>query len=383
MTKLPNGHWKISNRQRPLPRRPRGRRRRRACAPATRPRRSGRSPTSPTATPPSPTPPPQQVLDVRDGTLVQSAPAGGQTQLWELRPTYFLGNDSSLQSKAEDDRVFANNPNAPWWHDGYLPGQDLLQIFKNNGLNMVRVRPASINTTVVHDGVSFPITAAPYNNYTLAPPPASQIIPASANPASPGGTSSGNHAQTDWSADRPGQARQAARHGGQRDAVLLGRQHGRDARQLGGQDRRRDRGRPAARCTTTSSRRWSCSGRWARGRTSCRSATRSTPACSTRPAPAASRPSGTNCTPTADARRHGHGELLPAAPARGDAGDRRRGVGHVEPGAARPAAAAAADLHPRRRQPGPAALLLRRRADQAASRSTSPARATTPAGTAR
>jgi arabinogalactan endo-1,4-beta-galactosidase len=140
------------------------------------------------------------VLDVRDGKLVPASLAGGQTQLWELRPTYFLGNDSSLQSKAEDDRVFANNPNAPWWHDGYLPGQDLLQIFKNNGLNMVRVRPASINTTVVHDGVSFPITAAPYNNYTLAPPPASQIIPASANPASPGGTSSGNHAQTDWSA---------------------------------------------------------------------------------------------------------------------------------------------------------------------------------------
>jgi arabinogalactan endo-1,4-beta-galactosidase len=88
----------------------------------------------------------------------------------------------------------------PWWHDAYLPAQDLLQIFKDNGLNMVRVRPASINTTVVHDGVSFTMTDAPYNNYTLAPPPASQIIPASANAASPGGTSSGNHAQTDWSA---------------------------------------------------------------------------------------------------------------------------------------------------------------------------------------
>jgi arabinogalactan endo-1,4-beta-galactosidase len=142
----------------------------------------------------------QLVLDVRDGRLVQSAPTGGQSQLWLLRPTFFRGNDSSLQSKAEADRVFANNPNAPWWHDGPLPGQDLLQIFKQNGLNMIRVRPASINTTVVHDGVSFPITAAPYNNYALAPPPASQIIPASANPASPGGTSSGNHAQTDWSA---------------------------------------------------------------------------------------------------------------------------------------------------------------------------------------
>jgi arabinogalactan endo-1,4-beta-galactosidase len=75
-----------------------------------------------------------------------------------------------------------------------------MQILKNNGFNMVRVRPASINTTVVHDGVSFKIDTAPYNNYTLAPPPASQVIPASANAASPGGTSSGNHAQTDWSA---------------------------------------------------------------------------------------------------------------------------------------------------------------------------------------
>src|SRR3954469_18014473 len=119
---------------------------------------------------------------------------------WLPRATFWRGNDSSLQSKAEADREFANNANAPWWHDAYLPGQDLLQILKNSGFNMVRVRPASINTTVVHDGVSFPITTAPYNNYTLAPPPASQIIPASANAASPGGTSSGNHAQTDWSA---------------------------------------------------------------------------------------------------------------------------------------------------------------------------------------
>jgi arabinogalactan endo-1,4-beta-galactosidase len=140
----------------------------------------------------------QRVLDVSAGKLTLSAANGAQTQLWEYRPTYFRGNDSSLQSKAEADRVFANS--VPWWHDAYLPGQDLLQVLKDNGLNMVRVRPASINTTVVHDGVSFTLTHAPYNNYTLAPPPASQVIPASANPASPGGTSSGNHAQTDWSA---------------------------------------------------------------------------------------------------------------------------------------------------------------------------------------
>jgi arabinogalactan endo-1,4-beta-galactosidase len=134
--------------------------------------------------------------------LIQSQVTGTatQSQLWLFRPTYFLGNDSSLQEKSESDLVAANSASAPWWHDAYLPGQDLLQIFKDNGINMIRLRPASINTTVVHNGVSFPITTGPYNNYTLAPPPASQIIPASANPASPGGTSSGDHAETDWSA---------------------------------------------------------------------------------------------------------------------------------------------------------------------------------------
>ncbi len=144
----------------------------------------------------------QLALDANGARLVQS-PLGGapaQTQLWLPRPAYFLGNDSTLLGKAEYARAFANNANAPWWHDGYLPGQDVLQIFKNSGLNMVRIRPASINTTVTYDGVSFPITTAPYNNYTLAPPPATQIIPAASNAASPGGTSSGNHAQTDWSA---------------------------------------------------------------------------------------------------------------------------------------------------------------------------------------
>jgi arabinogalactan endo-1,4-beta-galactosidase len=134
--------------------------------------------------------------------LIQSPLLGSatQSQLWSLRASYWRGNDSSLQGKAEFDRVARNLTTAPWWHDGYLPAQDLLQIFKNQGFNMIRVRPASINTTVIYDGVTFPITTAPYNNYTLAAPPASQIIPATANSASPGGTSSGNHAQTDWSA---------------------------------------------------------------------------------------------------------------------------------------------------------------------------------------
>lgn len=145
------------------------------------------------------------VLDVSDSGLSPGAQliespllkSPAQSQLWLFRPAFFRGNDSSLQEKEEYDRVAVNDASSyPWWHDAYLPGQDLLQIFKNNGMNMIRVRPASINTTVTHGGISFPITTGPYNHYTLAPPPATQIIPASAT----GGTgSAGDYAETDWS----------------------------------------------------------------------------------------------------------------------------------------------------------------------------------------
>ena len=145
------------------------------------------------------------VLDVSNPSLptgaqlIESSLCGlpTQSQLWLFRPTFFRGNDSSLQEKAEYDRVAVNNASSyPWWHDAYLPGQDILQIFKNNGMNMVRVRPASINTTVTRGHVSYPITTGPYNHYTLSSPPATQIIPATAT-GSPG--SAGDYAETDWS----------------------------------------------------------------------------------------------------------------------------------------------------------------------------------------
>jgi arabinogalactan endo-1,4-beta-galactosidase len=145
------------------------------------------------------------ILDVSNTGLASGAqliesPLSGsptQSQLWLFRPPFFRGNDSSLQEKAEFDRVAANNASLyPWWHDAYLPGQDLFQIFKNNGMNMIRVRPASINTTVTYGGVSFPIATGPYNHYTLASPPATQIIPATAT-GGPG--SAGDYAETDWS----------------------------------------------------------------------------------------------------------------------------------------------------------------------------------------
>ncbi len=123
-----------------------------------------------------------------------------------FRPAFWRGDDMSLGEKEELDRVLHNTNSIPWWHDAYNPGQDLLQIYKNNGLNSIRLRPASINTTVVYGNNSFNMTAAPYNNYTLAAgtsttfPLASvtQIIPASV-PAGNAGAG-GNDAQTDWSA---------------------------------------------------------------------------------------------------------------------------------------------------------------------------------------
>lgn len=145
------------------------------------------------------------VLDIFNPSLASSARliesplfrSPRQSQLWLFRPTFFRGNDSSLQEKVEYDRSLVNNASMyPWWHDAYLPGQDMIQIFKNNGMNMIRVRPASINTIVTHDGTSFPMTTGPYNHYTLASPPATQIIPASAT-GSAGGP--GDYAETDWS----------------------------------------------------------------------------------------------------------------------------------------------------------------------------------------
>ncbi len=149
------------------------------------------------------------VLDVAGSStsagaqLIQSPLSGNptQSQQWLFRATYFRGNDSSLQEKAEFDRVAHPGPTVLWWHDSYLPGQDLLQIWKNHGMNMIRVRPASINTTVYYPtypgtgagDLIFPMTTAPYNHYTVDAS-VSQIIPATAT------GSAGQHAQTDWSA---------------------------------------------------------------------------------------------------------------------------------------------------------------------------------------
>ena len=56
-----------------------------------------------------------------------------------LRPAFFRGIDNALLEKQEALRVMENTP---WWKDNGQP-QDVLSMFKNHGVNMVRLRPTS------------------------------------------------------------------------------------------------------------------------------------------------------------------------------------------------------------------------------------------------
>ncbi len=73
-----------------------------------------------------------------DLTVLSSAATQGQQ--WLLRPVFFRGVDNALLEKQEADRTAAASP---WWQDAGQQ-QDLLQIFKNHGVNMVRLRPTSV-----------------------------------------------------------------------------------------------------------------------------------------------------------------------------------------------------------------------------------------------
>ena len=87
------------------------------------------------------------VLDVQSGSstagaaLVQTSLSGtpAQSQQWLLRPVFFRGIDNALLEKQEALRVAGN---IPWWQDAGQTG-DVLQILKNHGVNMVRLRPTS------------------------------------------------------------------------------------------------------------------------------------------------------------------------------------------------------------------------------------------------
>src|SRR5258708_17244876 len=73
--------------------------------------------------------------------LVQTTLSGSatQSQQWLLRPAFFRGVDNALLEKQENARIATG---LTWWKDGGVQ-QDVLQILKNHGVNLVRVRPSS------------------------------------------------------------------------------------------------------------------------------------------------------------------------------------------------------------------------------------------------
>jgi arabinogalactan endo-1,4-beta-galactosidase len=73
--------------------------------------------------------------------LNQTSLAGSptQSQQWLLRPAFFRGVDNALLEKQES----AHSKNGvPWWNDAGQV-QDVLQILKNHGVNVIRLRPSS------------------------------------------------------------------------------------------------------------------------------------------------------------------------------------------------------------------------------------------------
>jgi arabinogalactan endo-1,4-beta-galactosidase len=76
------------------------------------------------------------------GSWLDQSPLSGtatQSQQWLLRPAFFRGVDNALLEKQES----AHSKNGvPWWNDAGQ-AQDVLQILKNHGVNMIRLRPSS------------------------------------------------------------------------------------------------------------------------------------------------------------------------------------------------------------------------------------------------
>jgi arabinogalactan endo-1,4-beta-galactosidase len=73
--------------------------------------------------------------------LVQTALSGSatQSQQWLLRPAFLRGVDNALLEKQEAARI---STGLTWWKDAGVQ-TDVLQILKNHGVNLVRIRPSS------------------------------------------------------------------------------------------------------------------------------------------------------------------------------------------------------------------------------------------------
>jgi arabinogalactan endo-1,4-beta-galactosidase len=72
-----------------------------------------------------------------DETALAGSPA--QSQQWLLRPAFFRGVDNALLEKQEAARAASG---LAWWNDSGV-ALDVLQMLKNHGVNMIRVRPTS------------------------------------------------------------------------------------------------------------------------------------------------------------------------------------------------------------------------------------------------
>lgn len=101
-----------------------------------------------------------------------------QSQLWNFRPVFYRGNDNALLAKQEADRIAVPTP----FQNDAGTVQDVLQILKKHGFNMIRLRP----TPLVVPGTNTPL----YTNYTLSN---------AASPVYASCSGNGCHAETDAS----------------------------------------------------------------------------------------------------------------------------------------------------------------------------------------
>jgi len=74
-------------------------------------------------------------------TLTQLSGSATQSQQWLLRPAFFRGIDNALLEKQESLRASIG---LTWWKATGGQQEDVLEILKNHGINMVRVRPTSV-----------------------------------------------------------------------------------------------------------------------------------------------------------------------------------------------------------------------------------------------
>jgi len=73
-----------------------------------------------------------------DESALSVSPA--QSQQWLLRPAFFRGVDNALLEKQEAARASSG---LVWWNDAGVT-LDLLEMLKNHGINMIRLRPSSM-----------------------------------------------------------------------------------------------------------------------------------------------------------------------------------------------------------------------------------------------